>query len=135
MGRFEGKVALVTGATSGIGEATALAFAQEGAKVVVAGRRASEGEKVVKAIQEAGGEALFVATDVTKESDYANLITQTMEHFGRLDTVFLNAGVAQFTPLLDSTEEQWDLQINANLRGRLDCSHGHDWGGDRVPRR
>lgn len=117
MARFTNKVALVTGATSGIGEATALAFAKEGAKVVVAGRRQAEGEKVVKQIQDAGGEAIFVATDVSKAGDYANLVAQAKAAYGKLDTVFLNAGVAQFAPLLDSTEEQWDLQIDANLKG------------------
>ena len=90
---LKGKVALVTGGTSGIGEAAALALAREGAKVVVAGRRESEGQAVVDAIQKAGGEAFFVKTDVSRETDVKALVDQTMAKFGRLDFAFNNAGV------------------------------------------
>src|SRR5213596_2312640 len=89
--RVENKVALVTGGTSGIGRATAIAFARAGAKVVVAGRREKEGAEVVGEIKTAGGEAIFVPTDVSKESDVKALVDQTTATYGRLDVAFNNA--------------------------------------------
>src|SRR2546423_6293729 len=91
--RFTDKVALVTGASSGIGKATALAFAGEGASVVVAARRVEQGEQVVKLIRDAGGPALFVQTDVSKATDVQALIARTIETYGRLDCAFNNAGI------------------------------------------
>src|SRR6266581_6647084 len=88
------KVALITGGTSGIGEAAALQLAKTGAKVVVAGRRENEGQAVVKAIEKAGGQALFVKTDVSREADVKALVDKTVAKFGRLDFAFNNAGVA-----------------------------------------
>src|SRR4051812_2677992 len=90
---FKNKVALVTGATSGIGKVTALAFAEAGAKVVLAGRREEEGAQVLDEIQRDGGEALFVRTDVSHEDEIAALVARTVAHFGRLDIAFNNAGV------------------------------------------
>jgi NAD(P)-dependent dehydrogenase (short-subunit alcohol dehydrogenase family) len=90
---FTNKVVLVTGATSGIGRATAIAFGQAGAKVAVAGRREEEGAQVVREIEQAGGEALFVRTDVAREADVQTLVAKTVERFGRLDFAFNNAGV------------------------------------------
>src|SRR3989442_15731726 len=90
---LKNKVALVTGATSGIGEAAALQLAKAGAKVVVAGRRESEGQAVGKSIDKAGGQALFVKTDVSREADGKALIDKTLTTFGRLDFAFNNAGV------------------------------------------
>src|SRR5579862_8524833 len=90
---FKNKVALVTGGTSGIGEATALALAREGAKVVVAGRRENEGRAVVHAIEETGGEALFLKTDVASEAGVKSLVDMIAAKFGRLDFAFNNAGV------------------------------------------
>lgn len=90
--RLEGKVGIVTGASSGIGRATAVAFAREGAKVVVAGRRAAELEATVQAAREAGGVAIARAADVTKEGDVASLVELAMERFGRLDIGFNAAG-------------------------------------------
>src|SRR6516225_7505797 len=90
---FEGKVALVTGGTSGIGKATAIAFAKAGAKVVLSGRREAEGLAVVKEINAAGGTAHFVRADVAVEADVKNLVEQTVATFGRLDVAFNNAGV------------------------------------------
>src|SRR6266571_3367350 len=85
------KVALVTGGTSGIGEAAALQLAKAGAKVVVAGRRECEGQAVVKAIEKADGQALFVKTDVSREADVKALVDKTLATFGRLDFAFNNA--------------------------------------------
>src|SRR3954471_6994542 len=90
---FTGKVALITGATSGIGRATAIAFAEAGAKVAVAGRRGEGGAQVVREIEKGGGEALFVRTDVSREEDVQALVARTVERFGRLDFAFNNAGV------------------------------------------
>src|SRR5262245_48329369 len=90
---FTGKVALITGGTGGIGRATAIAFAERGANVVVAGRREAEGDETVALIQKAGGNGLFVRTDVAVESEIAALMARTQERFGRLDFAFNNAGV------------------------------------------
>ena len=90
---FTNKVVLVTGGTSGIGKTTAIAFAKAGAKVVLSGRRAAEGEAVVAEITAAGGTARFVRADVAVEADVKNLVEQTVAAFGRLDVAFNNAGV------------------------------------------
>lgn len=112
------KVALVTGGTSGIGRAAALAFARQGAKVVVAGRRQSEGEETIRQIQEAGGEGYFIPTDVSKEADVQMLIEKVMAHYGRLDCAFNNAGVEQEpTPLTEQTEETYDRIMDINVKG------------------
>ncbi len=113
-----GKVALVTGGTSGIGKATALALAQAGAKVVVAGRRQVEGEETIRQIQAMGGEGFSVTTDVSKEADVQILIEKIMTHYGRLDIAFNNAGVEQdSTPLAEQTEATYDRIMDINVKG------------------
>jgi len=104
MSRFSGKVVLVTGGTSGIGKATAIAFAKEGAKVVLSGRRETEGQAVVEEIKKAGGTAMFVQADVAKEADVKRLVEETVAKFGRLDVAFNNAGV-EWTGVLTSVSE------------------------------
>ncbi len=91
-GRMTETVALVTGGSSGIGRATAIAFAREGAKVVIAARRVNEGEETVRQIVEAGGEASFFQTDVTQSGDVQALVDHTLERYGQLDCAFNNAG-------------------------------------------
>ena len=91
--RFEGKVALVTGGTSGIGKTTAIEFARAGAKVVLTGRREKEGAEVVRQIKKAGGDAAFVRTDIAKEADVKHMVSFTVDTFGKLDIAFNNAGV------------------------------------------
>ena len=118
MKEFQGKVAIVTGGTSGIGRAAAVAYAKEGAKVVVAGRRAAEGEETVRLIRAEGGEGLFVATDVAQEAQVKNLVGRTLEQFGRLDFAFNNAGIEQIpTPFLEQTEETYDQVMDINVKG------------------
>jgi NAD(P)-dependent dehydrogenase (short-subunit alcohol dehydrogenase family) len=115
---FQNKVALVTGATSGIGRATAVAFAKEGARVVIAGRREAEGAEVVAEIKAAGGDALFVRTDVSKEADVKALVDKTVAAYGRLDFAFNNAGIfADAGPIADVTDEVIDKTFNINVRG------------------
>ena len=95
MKKFENKVVLITGGTSGIGRATAIAFAAEGAKVVVSGRREKEGRDVVDEIAKFDGEAIFVQADVANADDVKTMVAKTVETFGRLDYAFNNAGVEQ----------------------------------------
>jgi NAD(P)-dependent dehydrogenase (short-subunit alcohol dehydrogenase family) len=115
---FSGKVAVVTGGTSGIGKAAVIALAQAGAKVVVAGRRQVEGEETIRLLQASSGEGFFVATDVSKEADVQTLIEKTMAHYGRLDIAFNNAGVDQeTTPLPEQTEATYDRIMDINVKG------------------
>jgi NAD(P)-dependent dehydrogenase (short-subunit alcohol dehydrogenase family) len=115
---LQDKVALVTGGTSGIGRATAIAYAQKQAKVVVAGRRIDEGEETVRLIEEAGGEAIFVRADVTKEADVKAMVDQAVGVFGRLDIAFNNAGVGGENPsLIEQTEAEYDRTMNVNVKG------------------
>ncbi len=121
--RLDGKVALVTGASSGLGEAAALAFAREGAKVVLAARREDRCLAVVKRIEAEGGEAFFIRTDVTKSQDIEAMVTGTMQRFGRLDCAVNNAGIAgpALTPLADIAEADWDAVMAVNLKAVWLC--------------
>ena len=110
------KVALVTGASSGIGRATAIAFAKAGAKVVVVARRADKGEETVRLITEISGEAIFVQADVTKAADIEAMVKKTVETYGRLDYAFNNAGSGTSGKIADLSEADWDYEINANLK-------------------
>ncbi len=122
MSMFVGKVALVTGGTSGIGRETAIAFAREGARVVVAGRRHVEGEETVRAIRDAGGEGLFVKTDVSHEPEVRSLIEQAVSAFGRLDCAFNNAGVEQPSGPIDQQDEGlFDHLFGINVKGTWLC--------------
>jgi NAD(P)-dependent dehydrogenase (short-subunit alcohol dehydrogenase family) len=115
---FANKVALVTGGTSGIGRAAAIAFAQAGAKVVVAGRRQAEGEETVKAIHALGGDAVFVVTDVSRDADVKALVEKTVAQYGGVDIAFNNAGIEQEpTPIPDQTEANYDQIMDINVKG------------------
>jgi NAD(P)-dependent dehydrogenase (short-subunit alcohol dehydrogenase family) len=118
--RFEGKVALVTGGTSGIGKATAIAFAHAGAKVVLTGRREKEGEAVVKEIKKLGGDAAFIRTDIAKDADVKAMVKFTVEKFGKLDIAFNNAGVEWKGPLEQATEAEYRRIFDTNVWGVLD---------------
>lgn len=119
MKQLENKIAIVTGGTSGIGRSTAVALAAAGAKVVVAGRREAEGNETVKLVVEAGGEASFVQTDITKEDDVAKLIAETVNQHGRLDIAFNNAGVEALGPITDLTEADYRKVFDINVWGVL----------------
>ena len=111
------KVALVTGGSSGIGKAAALAFAQEGARVVIANRTQETGEAVVQAIQEMGGEALWVKTDVSQEAQVEALVAKVVASYGRLDYAFNNGGSGGKGGWLpDIQEEDWDKTIDGFLK-------------------
>jgi NAD(P)-dependent dehydrogenase (short-subunit alcohol dehydrogenase family) len=121
-GDLAGKVALVTGGTSGIGRDTAVLFANAGAKVVVTGRREVEGKETVELIRAAGGEGLFVKGDVAKAADVEMMVQRAVEKFGRLDVAFNNAGIEGiWQPIVEQTEADWDATININLKGVWLC--------------
>ena len=115
--RLQNKSALITGGTSGIGEATALLFAKEGASVAIAGRNETRGHAVTAQILESGGKAIFLRTDVRKAAECDRAVNETIVSFGRLDILFNNAGVFYPHTTLDCSEEEWDLQIDINLKG------------------
>jgi NAD(P)-dependent dehydrogenase (short-subunit alcohol dehydrogenase family) len=122
MGNFSGKVALVTGAGNGIGRASALVFAREGAKVVVADIIAEAGQECVKLIQKGGGEAIFVAADVSRADQVSKLVEQTLSTYGRLDVAHNNAGVeGPIARVADCSEADWDKTIETNLKGVWLC--------------
>ncbi len=119
---LEGKVGLVTGGTSGIGRETAVLFAKAGAKVVVAGRRDAEGNETIELIRSAGGEGLFVKTDVSRAAEVEALVQRIVERFGRLDVAFNNAGIeGVWVPIVRQSEEDFDRTIDINLKGVWLC--------------
>ena len=121
-GSFAGKVAFVTGAGTGIGRATALAFAREGAGVVVADLSEQDNRETARLIEEAGGRALAVGCDVRRTEDVKAALDKTVDAFGRLDVAFNNAGVEnEVKEAADVTEEEWDRIIAVNLRGVFLC--------------
>lgn len=122
MGTFAGKVALVTGGSFGIGRATAVAFAREGARVVIADVDVAGGEETVAKIVALKGEATFVRTDVSKLDQVAALVEATVKAYGRLDCAFNNAGIeGVMTPTHETTEENWDRVIAVNLKSVWLC--------------
>jgi NAD(P)-dependent dehydrogenase (short-subunit alcohol dehydrogenase family) len=116
---FQGKVALVTGGTSGIGKATAIEFARAGAKVVLTGRREKEGAEVVAEIKKLGGEAAFVRADAAKEADVQGMIKFAVDKFGKIDIAFNNAGVEWAGPLEKATEAEYRRIFDINVWGVL----------------
>ncbi|HZE26552.1 MAG TPA: SDR family NAD(P)-dependent oxidoreductase [Terriglobales bacterium] len=111
------QVALITGGTSGIGEATALVFAREGARVVITGRNEKRGHAVTEGVLQAGGKAIFLRTDVRKAVECERAVKETVKAFGRLDILFNNAGIFYPHDTLECSEEEWDEQIDINLKG------------------
>jgi NAD(P)-dependent dehydrogenase (short-subunit alcohol dehydrogenase family) len=115
--RLEHKVALITGGTSGIGEATAVLFGKEGARVAITGRNEKRGYAVVGKIMNDGGRAIFIRSDVRKLEECRHAVGETLRVFHGLDILFNNAGVFYPHTTLDCTEEEWDLQMDVNLKG------------------
>jgi NAD(P)-dependent dehydrogenase (short-subunit alcohol dehydrogenase family) len=115
--RFEGKSILITGATSGIGRAAALAFAAEGGKVGFCGRRENLGHEVEQEIHSRGGEAIYIRADVRQENDVQSFVDQVAKRYGRIDVAFNNAGITLEKPLHEYTSQEWDDVVNTNLRG------------------
>lgn len=118
MSRFSKKVVVVTGGGSGIGKATALQFASEGASVVIGNRNESKGQEIVKEINDAGGNASFIQTDVTKESDVKALVDHAVSTYGRLDAAFNNAGTEGDTAtIVEDTEKNFNRIFDVNVKG------------------
>jgi NAD(P)-dependent dehydrogenase (short-subunit alcohol dehydrogenase family) len=115
--RLKDRIALITGGTSGIGEATALLFAAEGARVAITGRNAQRGAAIVERIEQNGGKAIFIRADVSVADDCRRAVDQTVRAFGRLDVLFNNAGVFYPQTALECSEREWDEQIDVNLKG------------------
>ena len=119
MGKLDGKVAITTGATSGMGRATAKLFAAEGAKVVVTGRNEERAKEVVDDIKAAGNEAIYVIADMTNMDDVKKIFDVTMETYGTVDILFNNAGMLSMSPLMDLTTEEWNRVIDVNVTSSL----------------
>lgn len=115
--RLKDKVALITGGTSGIGEATALLFAREGARVAITGRNADRGGQVVATIKQLGHDAIFIRADVSVASDCQRAVGETVRALGAIDILFNNAGVFYPQTAVECSERQWDEQIDINLKG------------------
>jgi len=115
--RLQNKVALITGATSGIGEATAILFAKEGANVALTGRSQQRGQQVRDTILRNGSKAIFISSDVRKLEDCRRAVEQTVSAFGQLDILFNNAGVFYPHTVIDCSEKEWDEQLDVNLKG------------------
>jgi len=123
MKTLDGKVAIVTGGSGGIGEAAALKFAKEGARVVIAARRKDRGEAVLRQIESLGSEGMFVQTDVAKRAEIEAMVEKTVARFGRLDCAVNNAGIVGqvSTPVAEIDEASWDDVMNVNLKGVWLC--------------
>lgn len=116
MAKLSGKVAIVTGGSSGIGKAISLAYAKEGAKIVVAARNAERSQAVVDEIKKNGGDALFIQTDVLVESDIKALVEKTVAQYGQIDILVNNAGMQVLKPLPDVSSDDWDHVMNGNAK-------------------
>ena len=120
--KLKDKTAIVTGATSGLGYAIALLFSAEGANVVAAGRNTEAGHKLVDEILHAGGEAVFVPTDVSKNEDVKKLVDSAAEKFGTVDILVNNAGLGVTRDIAELTEAEWDLVMDVNVKGHFLCA-------------
>ena len=122
--RFKDKVIIITGAAMGIGKAAALAFASEGGSVAIADISEADGQDTVRQINEAGGEAIFVRCDVSQSEDVQRLVKETVAAFGGVDVLYNNAGVVRYGTVVELSEEDWDYQLNTNLRATfLTCKY------------
>ena len=113
--QFEGEIALITGGTSGIGEATAIQFASEGATVVITGRRTNRGEEVVKKIKESGGNAIYIHADHVNADDCHQVVSSVVEKYGRVDILFNNAGIVVKGNAEETSENEWQKVMDLNV--------------------
>jgi len=120
--RFDGKVVIVTGGASGIGQATAMLFAQEGARVIIADIDDQGGSETVRQIREAGGEATFVHTDIRSSADAQNMVRVAVDAYGTVDVLVNNAGITRDRLLLRMSEADWDAVLDTNLKGAFHCT-------------
>ncbi len=120
-GKLHNKVALVTGGSSGIGRASALLFAREGAKVVAADIALEGGQETVQMVRESGGNAIFIEADVSNAAEVEGLVNKAVEAYGRLDCAFNNAGIGHTGTITECTEEEWDHVMAVNLKGVWLC--------------
>lgn len=116
------KIAIVTGASKGIGKAIALRFAMEGANIVIGCRDTGEGEKVAQMIRERGGDCLVVKCDVSNVQEVEEMVEKTIQKFGRIDILVNNAGVSSMAPMVDLKEKDWDFNMDINAKGQFLCS-------------
>ena len=117
--RLKNKVAIITGGTSGMGKATAILFAKEGAKVVICGRRSDLGEQIAKGIRNKNGDAVFIKADVSKEKDVKELVNYSVTKYSKIDVLFNNAGINEkkMSTITDETKNSWDNILDVNLNG------------------
>jgi NAD(P)-dependent dehydrogenase (short-subunit alcohol dehydrogenase family) len=120
--RLKDRIALITGGGSGIGEATALRFAREGAKIAICDVDEDSANRVAQSIKEAGGESMVITADVSNRSDVEAMVSRVVEHFGRVDILVNNAGINRDAFVKKMTEEQWDDVIRINLKGTFLCA-------------
>lgn len=119
---FQGKVALITGGSSGMGQATAIAFGKAGANVIIAARREGQSQSAIAQIRDLGADAHFIQTDVANADEIRSLIEKVVEYYGRLDFAFNNAGTeGKFAPLTELTESDWEQTITVNLKAVWLC--------------
>jgi len=119
MDRLKGKVAIITGATSGMGRDTAYVFAEEGAKVMITGRNEERAKEVVEKIKNKGGEAAYIIADIANRADLGKIVDETVAKFGTVDILYNNAGLLSLSPTPDITLEEWDRVIQVNVTAAL----------------
>jgi len=120
--KLTGKVAIVTGSTRGIGKAIAMSFASDGAAVVVTARHIEQANQVVDEIKNQGGTAIAIKADVANRADVHNLVKSTLENFKAIHILVNNAGITRHVPLLEMTEEDWDVVLDVDLKGVFNCT-------------